>query len=273
MTDAVIRSALFVPASRAERIAKALASGADRVIVDLEDAVEEPLKDQARNNLEQFLHEHPEVQLLVRVNGPEHRAHSADLALCQRFPQIIGLLLPKAETPAQIRQASATGKAVLPIIETARGLAALSDIATTRAVERLCFGSLDLALDLNLRSGTRAAEQMLDQARYAVLLNTRVASLAPALDGVFPAIKDHDGLRQTVANARDMGFGGVLCIHPEQVAVIHAALQPSEDELGWAKRVLHAAASSAGAFALDGQMVDAPVIARARAIVAQAGDR
>ncbi|MFQ6576441.1 HpcH/HpaI aldolase/citrate lyase family protein [Pseudomonas sp. UM16] len=272
MNDLVIRTALFVPATRPERIAKALASGADRVIVDLEDAVEERLKDQARDNLEQFLQQHPNVQLLVRVNGPEHPAHPTDLAVCQRFPQIIGLLLPKAETSAQIQQASATGKAVLPIIETARGLAALADIASTGTVERLCFGSLDLALDLNLRSGSPAAAQILDHARYAVLLNTRIANLAPALDGVFPAIKDRDGLCQAVTNARDMGFGGALCIHPDQIAVIHAALRPNAEDLRWAARILQAAASGEGAFALDGQMVDAPVIARARAIVAQAGE-
>lgn len=272
MNASIIRSALFVPATRAERIPKALASGADRVIVDLEDAVEERLKEQARDNLERFFLEQPDVQVLVRVNAPEHWAHEADLALCQRYPGVTGILLPKAETVAQVETAHATGKPVWPIIESARGLAALDTIAAAQGVERLSFGSLDLGLDLNLRSGSRAAEQVLGQARYAVLLHSRVAGLAPALDGVFPGIHDIAGLRETVEYARDMGFGGALCIHPSQVAVIHAALQPSPEELNWARRILEAAASGEGVFVLDGQMVDAPVIGRAQSILQRAGD-
>ncbi|NBA97440.1 CoA ester lyase [Pseudomonas sp. R5(2019)] len=272
MSTSIVRSALFVPATRPERIPKALASGADRVIVDLEDAVEERLKEQARANLERFLTEHPEARVLVRVNAPEHWAHPADLALCQRHPGVTGILLPKAETAAQVLSAHTTGKPLWPIIESARGLAALGSIAAARGVERLLFGSLDLGLDLNLRNGSQAAEQVLGQARYAVLLHTRVAGLAAALDGVFPGIQDTAGLRESVAFARDMGFGGALCIHPSQVAVINAALQPSPEELAWARRILDAAASGEGVFVLDGQMVDAPVIGRAQSIIQRAGD-
>ncbi|MHA6195747.1 HpcH/HpaI aldolase/citrate lyase family protein [Pseudomonas wadenswilerensis] len=267
----VIRSALFVPATRPERIAKALASGADRVIVDLEDAVEEALKEQARDNLDQYLSTQGDAGLLVRVNAPGHWAHEADLALCRRHPGVIGILLPKAETPSQVALAHLTGKPVWPIIESARGLAAVGELAQCEGVERLSFGSLDLGLDLNLRHASRAAGLVLDQARYAVLLHSRVAGLAPALDGVHPDIADSEGLRQSVEFARDMGFGGALCIHPAQVAVIHQALRPSQEELDWARRIDAAAASGAGVFVLDGQMVDAPVIARARAILQRAG--
>lgn len=267
----LVRSALFVPATRPERIAKALASGADRVIVDLEDAVEGAFKERARDNLADFLAGQPEAQVLVRINAPGHRAHGADLDLCRRHAGVSGLLLPKAETAEQVARAHATGKPVWPIIESAKGLAAVAELARAPGVERLSFGSLDLGLDLDLRSGSRAAALVLDQARYAVLLHSRVAGLAPALDGVYPDIADCDGLRQSVQFARDMGFGGALCIHPSQVAVIHAALRPDEQELDWARRVSAAAASGAGVFVLDGQMVDAPVIARARAILQRAG--
>lgn len=263
----LIRSALFVPATRPERIAKALASGADRVIVDLEDAVEEALKDQARDNLAQFLAEQPEARVLVRINAAEHPAHHADLALCGQHAGVSGILLPKAQTPAQVARAHADGKPVWPIIESAAGLAAVAELARAPGVERLSFGSLDLGLDLGLCHGSRAAALVLDQARYAVLLHTRVAGLAPALDGVYPDIADSDGLRETVEFARDMGFGGALCIHPSQVAVIHAALRPDQKELDWAHRVAAAAAEGAAVFMLDGQMVDAPVIARARTIL------
>ncbi|MFF7061577.1 aldolase/citrate lyase family protein [Pseudomonas sp. NPDC008258] len=271
MSAETVRSALFVPATRPERIPKALASGADRVIVDLEDAVEEALKEQARDNLEQFLSDQPQARVLVRVNAPGHWAHEADLALCQRHAGVVGILLPKAETVGQIERAHATGKAVWPIIESAKGLAALPLLAAATGVDRLSFGSLDLGLDLGLNTGSSAAGQVLDHARYAVLLHSRVAGLAAPLDGVFPAIQDTDGLQRQVRFARDMGFAGALCIHPGQVNVIHAALKPSAAELDWAQRVVEHAETGAGVFTLDGQMVDAPVILRARAMLLQAG--
>jgi (S)-citramalyl-CoA lyase len=270
MSASIIRSALFVPASRPERIPKAIATGADRVIVDLEDAVQENIKEQARDNLERFLSENPDARILVRVNAPDHWAHAADLDLCRRHDGVIGILLPKTESAAQLCTAGSTGKPVWPIIESAKGLAALSSIASAQGVERLSFGSLDLGLDLNLTTGSCAAEEVLSHARYAVLLWTRVAGLAPALDGVFPSIADTTGLHAAVQFARDMGFGGALCIHPSQVAIIHQALKPNAEELHWARRIIEAAGSGEGVFVMDGQMVDAPVIARAQAILARA---
>ena len=270
MSPSIVRSALFVPATRPERIPKAIATGADRVIVDLEDAVQENLKEQARDNLERFVSDNPDARILVRVNAPDHWAHAADLDLCRRHSGVIGVLLPKAESVAHVSTASSTGKPVWPIIESAKGLAALSSIASAQGVERLSFGSLDLGLDLNLTAGSRAAEEILSHARYAVLICTRVAGLAPALDGVFPSIQDTAGLHNTVQFARDMGFGGALCIHPSQVAIIHQALKPSSEELLWAQRIVDTARSGEGVFVLDGQMVDAPVIGRAHSILARA---
>jgi (S)-citramalyl-CoA lyase len=270
MSTSIVRTALFVPATRPERIPKAIATGADRVIVDLEDAVQENLKEQARDNLDRYLSEHPDARILVRVNAADHWAHSADLALCQRHAGVIGVLLPKAESAAQVLDAAGTGKPIWPIIESAKGLARIREISEAGNVERLSFGSLDLGLDLNLSAGSRAAEEFLSHARYAVLLATRVAGLAPALDGVFPSIQDSVGLRSTIEFARDMGFGGALCIHPSQVAVIHQALKPSLEELQWAQRVIDTASSGEGVFVLDGQMVDAPVIGRAQAILGRA---
>lgn len=270
MNTSIVRSALFVPATRPELIPKAIATGADRVIVDLEDAVLENLKEQARDNLERFLSDRPDAPILVRVNAPDHWAHVADLELCRRHTGVIGVLLPKAESAEHVLTAANTQKPIWPIIESAKGLAELQAIAQAQGVERLSFGSLDLGLDLNLTTGSHAAEEILSHARYAVLLATRVAGLAPALDGVFPSIQDTVGLHSTVQFARDMGFGGALCIHPSQVAIIHQALKPSPEELRWAQRIIEAASSGGGVFVLDGQMVDAPVIGRARSILARA---
>ncbi|AJO78163.1 CoA ester lyase [Pseudomonas sp. MRSN 12121] len=270
MSNPIVRSALFVPGSRPERFGKALASGADAVIVDFEDAVEEPLKRQARDNLGQFLDSQPQVRLWVRVNAPEHVEHAADLGFCKRYAGVVGILLPKVESAAQVATVAATGKRIWPIIESARGLLALAQIARAPAVQRLSFGGLDLALDLNLSSGSPAAQFALDQARLALILHSRAAGLVPPLDGVHPAIDDPEGLRRCIRHAYEMGFGGALCIHPRQVAVIHQALAPSAEDLAWAQRVVAAGSHGAGAYQIDGQMVDAPVLLRAQRLLALA---
>lgn len=272
MPQTIVRSALFVPGSRPERFAKALAAGADAVIVDFEDAVEEPLKRQARDNLAAFLAAHPQARVWVRVNAPEHAGHADDLAFCAQQPGVSAVLLPKVENAAQVAVAWRTGKPVLPIIETAKGLLALERIAGAEGVERLSFGSLDLALDLNLNTDSASAQRFLDQARMAVQLHSRGADLAPPLDGVFPAIGDPQGQQRAMRHAYDMGYGGALCIHPSQVPLIHGVLAPSSEELAWARRVMDAsvAAMGAGAFQLDGQMVDAPVLLRAQRLLALA---
>lgn len=271
MHTPLIRSALFVPATRPERIPKALASGADAVIVDLEDAVAEHLKVDARNNLEAYLEANPQARILVRINAPQHAQHAADLTLCGRYPAVVAVLLPKAESAAQVERAAACGKPVWPIIESAKGLLELPAIAQVSRVERLSFGALDLGLDLGLMSGTAAAQRMLDQARYSILLHSALAQLSPPLDSVFPDIKNTEGMTRMAADARDMGFGGLLCIHPSQVALIHAAFKPSPEELDWAQRVLAEVASGGGVYVVDGQMVDAPVIGHARQVLSRAG--
>lgn len=271
MKTSIIRTALFVPATRPERISKALASGADRVIVDLEDAVAENLKVEARDNLDRFLNDNPSAQILVRINAPGHPQQAEDIALCHRHAGVVGVLLPKVESAEQVALVAATGKPVWPIIESALGLQALPAIAQSEGVERLSFGALDLGLDLGLSSGTAAAERILDQARYGILLQSILAGLASPLDSVFPDIKNPEGLAQMAADARDMGFGGMLCIHPAQVEVVHQTLMPDSDELNWAQRVMSASASGEGVFVVDGQMVDAPVIGQARRVLQRAG--
>lgn len=273
MSAGIVRSALFVPGSRPERFAKALAAGADAVIVDFEDAVEAPLKRQARDNLARFFEAQPHARVWVRVNAPEQPEHGDDLAFCAQHAGVVAVLLPKVETAAQVAVAWRTGKPVLPIIETAKGLLALERIAGAEGVERLSFGSLDLALDLNLNTDSAAAQGFLDQARMAVQLHSRGAGLAPPLDGVFPGIGDPQGQQRAMRHAYDMGYGGALCIHPSQVPLIHAVLAPSEEELAWARKVVAAgvAANGAGAFQLDGRMVDAPVLLRAQRVLAIAG--
>jgi (S)-citramalyl-CoA lyase len=267
MNNPQIRSALFVPGNRPERFAKALASGADVVIVDFEDAVPESDKAQARENLALFLKAQPTAKVWVRVNMAAHAQHPADLAFCTDQPGVCGVMLPKAERAEQVACAAATGKPVIPIIESAEGLYAMTAIAQTAGVQWLTYGSLDMSLDLGLVAGSPGAERMLDQLRFALLLHTRLAGLAPPLETVYARIDDNQGLTHFILSAQSMGFDGMLCIHPRQVAVVHDALAPDQTQLEWARRVL-AGADDAGAFQLDGQMIDAPVVQRARNILA-----
>ncbi|WP_224792034.1 HpcH/HpaI aldolase/citrate lyase family protein, partial [Pseudomonas fluorescens] len=190
----LMRSALFVPGNRPERFAKALASGTDGVIVDFEDAVADQDKAMARTHLAAFLAQHPAVRLRVRVNAAGHREHEADLQLCREQAGVVGILLPKAESAAQVIHCEASGKPVWPIIESARGMLSLEHIAACSGVERLTFGALDLALDLGFDAQSAGSDAVFDQVRFALLLHTRVNALAPPLDSVYPAFTDDQGL-------------------------------------------------------------------------------
>lgn len=266
------RSALFVPASRPDRFDKALATGADAVIIDLEDAVLPGDKATARDQLAAWLAASPARQVVVRVNAVDTDWAEADLAMCRRHANVAAVLLPKADSAEIVAHAAGFGKPLWPIIESAAALVNLAAVAASPGVRRLAFGSLDLGLDLDLDPDSAAAAMILDQGRYAVLLHGRVAGLAAPLDGVHAAIRDLDGLAVSAGRARDMGFGGALCIHPTHVPVLNDSFLPTPAQQEWARRVLERAGSESGAFQLDGKMVDAPVIKRAQRL-AQRGAR
>lgn len=267
-----IRSALFVPGSRPERFDKALATGADRVIVDFEDAVEEALKAHARSHLAAYLNDRPDVRVAVRINAVGHPEHLADLAFCTTCPGVVAVMLPKAESKAQLEAVARCGKPLWPLIESAQGVLAIAEIAGAAGVERLTFGALDLGFDLGLKAGSNAAHKVMDHVRYAMLLASVNAGLAKPLDTIFTHITDLEGLAQMAGEGRDMGLCGMLCIHPAQVGPVNQAYSPTPEELDWARRVIEAARTqSAGAFRLDGRMVDAPVIRQAQRLVDSQG--
>ncbi len=265
-----MRSALFVPGNRPERYAKALAAGADAVIIDLEDAVEPDAKDVARQHIEQFAQEHPEARFLVRCNAADTPWFEADMVLCKAHDGIIGVVLPKTESAAQPRRVhELTGKPVIPIVESARGVMALESLAVEEGVERLAFGYLDLMLDTATRPDTAGARLLLDHVRCRMLLSSAAAGIRAPIDGVHPDFRDTETVANIAAQVRDMGFAGVLCIHPAQVTAVHAAFAPSDAEREWAQRVVaEFERTGSAAFQVDGKMVDAPVIERARRIVA-----
>jgi citrate lyase subunit beta/citryl-CoA lyase len=258
------RSYLFVPADRPERFEKALGCDADAVIVDLEDAVAPEKKDAARSALGEWLAT-TRSSVVVRINGIDSPWFRDDLVLCSQ-PGVAAVMLPKAERAQDLAAVSesAAGKPLLPLIETAAGFDGMRSVAQAPQVERLVFGSIDFQLDLGI-SGEGDA---LLYFRSQLVLISRLASLAAPVDGVSTSIDDLQALERDAEHARQLGFGAKLCIHPKQVERVNRSFSPSEEEILWAQRVLDAAARSNGAaVALDGKMIDRPVILRAHALL------
>jgi len=267
------RTLLFVPGDRPERFRKALDSGADSVVLDLEDSVPAALKSAARTAIAAIWADvtGATVPLVVRINSLDTDAGADDLAWLARLSPPAGVMLAKAESASQIRVVSAAlpGLAILPLIETAAGMLALPEIAREPGVLRLVVGHIDFMADTGIRCSDD--ERELDMLRFSVSLHTRANRLAPAIDGVTVAIDDVRRLESDTRRALGFGFGGKLLIHPRQVANVHVALAPSEADLAWARCVLAAHEVSGGAAVqLDGRMVDRPVVLQARWTLARA---
>ena len=264
------RSFLFVPGHRPERFAKALASGADAVIVDFEDAVPLDAKATARDALLAAwpaLDVAQRARLLVRVNPAGTPWHAADLAAVAQLPDLGAVMLPKAESAQQIEAVwRAAQRPVLPLIESAEGVGQMDPIARAPGVLRLGLGHIDLQADLGMSCGPDEAE--LAPIRVALVVASRRAGLPAPVDGVTTATTDADVLARDAQRSRRFGLGAKLCIHPAQVAGVHQALAPTEAECDWARRVLAAEVEArGGAFSVDGKMVDPPVLLLARKIL------
>ncbi|MEP7102443.1 MAG: CoA ester lyase [Burkholderiales bacterium] len=254
------RSYLFVPGNRPERFDKAPASGADAVIVDLEDAVPPDQKDAARTAVAGWLHAARPV--VLRINAADTPWFDDDVALCRR-PGVAAVMLAKAE---RVDDLSALGGAlpIIPLIESATGFDQLRAIAAAPQVQRLAFGAIDFQLDLNMR----AAFDELIFFRSQLVLASRLANIGRPIDSPSTAIDAPDEVETEAQSARRLGFGAKLCIHPKQVAPVNRSFSPSEAEVAWARRVIEIATASQGAaVALNGKMVDKPVILRAQAIL------
>ena len=261
---------LIVPGDRPERFDKALACGADAVVLDVEDAVTPHAKPQARENIRGWIAAHRDAsrRIVVRINDATSEWFAADLEFL-REAGIGQVMLAKAEGPGQVAAAVAmlgpNGK-VLPIIETARGIANVEQVAIAHGVQRLVFGTLDYGVDLDLSGDDRGLAY--PSARIAIA--SRCAGIASPVAGVTPAIDDDSRLVADLAFARAFGFGAKLCIHPRQVGVIRDAMRPTAAELEWARKVVQAADGAKGALQVDGKMVDRPVVLRARSLLDRA---
>jgi citrate lyase subunit beta/citryl-CoA lyase len=261
---------LFVPGNRPERFANALASGADRVILDLEDAVALADKAEARTAIADWassLTSQDADRLLVRINDVTSPCHLDDV-LWLNPSCIKRIMLSKCESPEQVAQVLAKMPAdsrVLPLIETVRGVLAANAIAQADRVDRLAFGSLDYLLDLDLPGPGFA----LDSAALTIAMASRAADLPPPVAGVTPEL-DAGQVKSDLAHARALGYGAKMCIHPTQVAVVRQGFTPDAQTLAWAQRVLTQWQQSqgTGVIQVDGKMVDKPVLLRAERILA-----
>lgn len=261
----MLRSYLFVPGNRPERFAKACATGADAVIVDLEDAVPPAEKTSARDAVANWLS--PARQVVIRINSADTEWFRDDVALC-RMPGVAGIVLPKAERVedlAFIAGRTDASSMILPLIESAQGFWNALALARTERVQRLLFGSIDFQVDL----GINGENDELLYFRSQLVLVSRLAGIQGPVDGVTTSIDDMAQLRADTLRGKNIGFGAKLCIHPRQVAVVNECFTPSPEQVEWARRILAAAAQANGAaLAVDGKMVDRPVILKAESIIA-----
>lgn len=282
-----MRSKLFVPASRPELFAKALGGAADALSFDLEDAVAESRKAEARATLAAALHS-PEFgasskTIIVRVNGLTTVHFMADLA-AMVAPCVDLINIPKLESPDEVHAIVAAldkieaecgmtrSIAILANIESPRGLRRAADIAAAHprvAGLQLGFGDLFEPLGIDRNDVT---------AVHAVQLAVRLAAGEAGVwvcDAAYGAVKNLDGYKAEAMSAKRLGYIGKTCVHPNQVALANEVFCPGEEETAFAQRVVTAAEAAkrdgVGAFMVDGRMIDEPFIKRARAIVAMAG--
>ncbi|MET0872543.1 MAG: CoA ester lyase [Paeniglutamicibacter terrestris] len=265
-------TALFVPATRPERFAKAASTSADVVLIDLEDAVAPEHKTKARASSIEALSRRDGFKAVVRINAVGTPYFADDLEALTNLANtgghgLLGLMVPKAETTDTIGEIAeltrSLGLSLVPLIESATGLINAFDLARTPGVTRLAFGAIDFCLDID----SSLDERVLDHARSVLVLTSRAAGIRPPLDSPTTEIRDLRQVAESTRLARNFGFGGKLCIHPAQVAVVNSAFTPSEEDLRWATKVVQ---GDDAILEVDGQMIDRPVIERAKRILRRA---
>ncbi len=284
-----MRTLLYVPGNKASMIQKAPRYGADVLVLDLEDSVPPSEKAAARSTVAGILTagELNGTGVMVRINGL-HTPECAEDLRAVVVKGVIGLRIPKVESPEEIRELAETVTALertagleegrvrfVPILESPLGVLRAYEIAmASPRVVALTLGAEDLTAALGTERSRDGAE--LEYARGRVVLSAAAAKVA-AIDTVFPDVQDEEGLVAETRHIKQLGFSGKSAIHPKQIAPIHRIFAPTEQELERARRIveafLRAETEGSGAVAVDGRMVDLPVVARARRVLALAGER
>jgi citrate lyase subunit beta/citryl-CoA lyase len=269
------RSLLFTPGDRGERMRKAPEFGSDIVCFDLEDGVAPAKKPEARETVNEVLTDpafDPDAEVCVRLTPDP--ATDLDVVL-DGDARLDAVQVPKVESAADVEAVAgllADAGHVVPVfalVETAAGVLAADEIAAAGPTAMLCFGAEDLTADLGAEAGPDRAE--VAYARQRTLLAARAGG-AMALDTPYVDYEDEAGLRGDAADAVALGYDGKAAIHPVQVDPIHETFAPDPERVEWAERVLAAREDAEGGVAtVDGEMVDAPVFARAERVLARAG--
>ncbi|MTD55276.1 CoA ester lyase [Amycolatopsis sp. RM579] len=258
------RSVLAVPGHRPDRFVKAVHSGADSVMLDLEDAVGPDLKSAARKNISDWLESGGEG--IVRINGVETPWYEKDVEMLAG--RRCAVVLPKVTSPLQIElllRRLAEGSFVIALLETAAGILGAREICATPGVVRAIFGNGDLASELGIDLADHVS---MSHARSQIVLASAAGGLVPPLDGLTIAITDDQKLKLDAQHSVAMGFTGKVCIHPRQIHTVHEIFTPSSTELQWAREAL--AASHDGSVAvLNGKLVGTPMLERARRLLSQ----
>ena len=281
-----IRTALFVPGNRPDRVDKAIATAADRVIIDLEDAVAVSQKVETRALVRDKIIAHKDRGVLVRINGLETDFFMGDIEAVV-VKELGGIVLPKTENGHQVDKIhrllvdfekkqglNAGGIAVILLTESALAIQNIFKILSA-AIELnreflVALGAADYALDMGIEITKDGRELIYPRSRIAVAC--RAAGIAPPLDTPFMIdLKDIEALKDDAARAKQLGFQGKLCIHPNQIEPCHVIFTPSREEISFARRVVDAfeaeAARGAAAIQVDGKFVDYPVVERSRRIL------
>ena len=278
----VRRSVLFSPGDRPELLRKAPGLGADVVVFDLEDAVAPGRKDEARAAVGALLSDpafDPDCEVCVRVN-PVGGAAGADVAgISGPEVRLDSVMLPKAErgadvdTLVRLLEEHDLSAPVIALVESATGLLHAAEIAAADATDAVAFGAEDYAADVGANRTAEGVEVL--YAREHVIAAATAAGVE-AIDTPYTDIEDEAGLREEARHAVDLGFDGKLCIHPAQVEPVHAAFTPAEEDVRWARKVIEARREAdvddRGVFRVEGEMIDAPLVARAERILDRAGD-
>lgn len=260
---AAARTFLFVPGDRPERFDKAAAAGADVVVVDLEDAVAPRDKQAARAAVAGWLSQ--ACPVVIRINAVGTPWFADDLQLCGQAG-VLGIMLPKAEAGAALGEVARIAPTIA-LIESAMGIETVASVPATEGVVRLAFGTIDLALELETDS-----EFVLQVLGTRLVTASRAHGLAAPVDGVTRAFREPVLVEEAMRDARSRGFGAKLCIHPAQIAPVVEALRPTAAQVEAARRIVEVDRQGGGkAVALDGQMIDKPVVDRAYRILHQAG--
>ncbi|MFD1037459.1 HpcH/HpaI aldolase/citrate lyase family protein [Virgibacillus byunsanensis] len=268
------KSYLFVPGNQFERIGKAIRSEADAVIIDLEDSIAIKEKNNARSCAERAL-DHYEIddkQVYIRINDLKSDFWTKDAELLVKYP-FVSVMLPKTESAEDIYSLNSNlsfGQKIIPLIETAKGIASSTEIATSaQNIVRLAFGAVDYCLDLGI--SITQNEHELIYPRSSLVVASRAADIQSPIDTVYVNIEDDSGFLEETKLAIQLGLFAKLCIHPKQVKLVNQLFVPSKTDVQWAKEVIttfeEAESQGLASIKLNGGMIDYPVYKQALSIV------